>query len=196
MAVKRGHSAATALAAGVLVLLVAACGGAAGPGVASVKSSSTSTTVPGGVAGNSGGPPTQAQLRAMLRFAECARKRGLPSFPDPPYQAGELNNLGFSKDSPQMEKATRECHALALASGFVESQAEIEHYIKMYLEMASCMRSRGIANFPEPNGKAQLSVTESVEDEPGYPTAAKACGAPPRAPASYWERSGAPKPAS
>ncbi|MGB9111302.1 MAG: hypothetical protein WCF24_01075 [Acidimicrobiales bacterium] len=132
-------------------------------------------------------------MAALVKFAECAREHGYSNFPDPPYPAGELNNLGYTRYSPQMQKIERDCHALALASGWVESQAEVDQYIKAYLQMASCMRSHGIANFAEPNGKAQLNVSEAVEAEPGYPAAAKTCGAPPRAPASYFERSKTPK---
>lgn len=183
------RTAGVGLAVSAVALLFGACGQASPPGVASINASSTSTTIAGGVAGNSGpATPPPAQLRAMLKFAACARKHGLTNFPDPPYGAGELQRLGYYKGSPQVDKADKECPALALASGWVESQAEIERYIKIYLQMAKCMRNHGIENFPEPNGKAQLNVSESVEEEPGYPAAAKVCGAPPRAPASYFER--------
>ncbi|MGB9112670.1 MAG: hypothetical protein WCF24_08080 [Acidimicrobiales bacterium] len=167
-------------------VLFAACGGASSPGVASSNGSSTSTTNPGGVAGSSGSPPTAAQLRAMVKFAQCVRAHGLSKFPDPPYSNGELNKLGFTK--PALEKYENgSCHADALAAGAVESQGEIDQYIKMYLKMANCMRAHGIANFPDPNGKGQLNVSESVEYEAGYPAAAKVCGAPPRASRSFFE---------
>ncbi len=162
-------------------LLFAACGGASPPGVASVTGSSTSTTIAGGVAGNSGGPPTQAQLREMLLFAECARKHGLYSFPDPPYHAGELSNLGYYKGSPQIKKANRECHALALASGFVESKAEIQYYLQQDLKISECMRAHGVANFPDPSsqGGGPWPLKPSIMNQPDYSAAAKACGAPP-----------------
>jgi hypothetical protein len=177
---RRAGAIGSALAVG---LFFAACGGSSGPGVASVKGSSTSTTVAGGAA-NSGSPPSQAQLRAGIEFAECARKHGLHNFPDPPYQDGELNRLGFYKDSPQMDKADRECHALALASGFVETQAEKEYWLQEYLKISECMRAHGVADFPDPSSKGggPWPLTPSILNQPGYSAAAKICGAPPAQP--------------
>ncbi|MGB9113524.1 MAG: hypothetical protein WCF24_12475 [Acidimicrobiales bacterium] len=176
-------TAETVLALGTVALLFGACGGGSSPGVASVRGSSTSTTIAGG-AGNSGGPPTQAQLRAMLKFAQCARKKGLSNFPDPPYRAGELDNLGYTKYSPQMEKADRECHALALASGFVESKAEIEYYLQQDLKTSECMRAHGVTDFPDPSSKGggPWPLNQSTLNQPDYSSAAKVCGAPPSAP--------------
>ncbi len=72
--------------------------------------------------GNSG-PSTlsPAQLRTLTASAACARKNGLPGFPDPPYQTGELDKLGFRKTSPRMEAATKACHSQALAAGVVQT---------------------------------------------------------------------------
>jgi hypothetical protein len=169
-------------------LLGAACGGGASPGVASVGSSPSTTAASGGASVTA---VSQTQLQAGVAFAACVRKHGLPTFPDPPYQGGELNKLGFTKQA--LEKYTSSvCRKEALVAGMVESHAEIEQYIEMYLRMATCMRARGIANFPDPTGQGQLDVSEPVENEAAYPAAAKACGAPPRAPASFWQRAGAP----
>ena len=170
-----------------IVLLLAACGGSGPPGVASAGSS-TSTTIAGGAAGNSGGPPTAQQLTAMTKWAACVRKHGLPEFPDPPYQNGELNKLGYTKYSPQMVKANKACHVWALAAGVVLSKAELEKYVQRDLKIAQCMHAHGIANFPEPNWQGQFISSTSAGTNffnvPGYPTAAKTCGAPPPPPQS------------
>jgi hypothetical protein len=112
----------------------------------------------------------------MLKFAECARRHGVLNFPDPPYQDGELNKDGFAKGTPQMEKADRDCHALALASEFVESKAEIDYYLRQDLKISECMRAHGVANFPDPsstgNGgpwpslKTYLTGTSSRSTDP------------------------------
>ena len=174
------RAAAVGLALAAVAVLFAACGGAGGPGVASATGSSTSTA-PGGAAGNSGGPPTAAQLEAMTKWAACVRKHGLPNFPDPPYQGGELNKLGYTKYSPQMVKADNACHALALVAGAVQSKEEIEEHVAAMLKIAQCMRAHGITNFPDPNASGALiqSVSGSDTNEPGYANAAKTCGAPP-----------------
>jgi hypothetical protein len=187
----RRHMATTAvtvLALGTVALLFAACGGASSPGVASVKGSSTSTTIAGGVAGNSGGPPTQAQLQAMTKFAQCLRKHGLPNFPDPPYSSGELRNLGYAplghpgKYAAQMAKATNACHELALAAGFVQSQAEQEQHLAQMLKISECMRANGVSNFPDPNAQGVI-ISPSIVANPSYSAAVKKCGGPPSAPA-------------
>jgi hypothetical protein len=162
-------------------LALGACGSTS-PGVANLGSSS-STTVAGGAFGNSGGPPTPQQLTAMTKWAACVRRHGAPNFPDPPYQNGELNKLGYTKSSPQMIKANKECHALALAAGAVLSKGELEKYIQQDLKISDCMHVHGFVNFPDPNSQGQMSQSVSsaqrMVNSPGYAKAAKVCGAPP-----------------
>jgi hypothetical protein len=93
-------------------VLVAGCGGGSSPGVANV-SSSTSTSSSG-----SGGQPAQAQIQqAAIRFAQCMRSNGVPSFPDP--QPGgslkfTIHQLGAS---PQVKAAMSACGHLLPAGG-------------------------------------------------------------------------------
>jgi hypothetical protein len=174
-------AAASGLGLAVAALLLAACANrSASPGVASAGSS-TSTTVGGGIAGNSGGPPTPAQLQALTRFASCARKHGLPNFPDPPYSNGELNKLGFRKYSPRMEAATKACHAEALAAGVVQTQAELQQHLAQLLKISECMRAHGITDFPDPNANGGFVESTSAANQPGYAAAAKKCAGPPGA---------------
>jgi hypothetical protein len=181
-------AAATVFTLATVALLFAACGGGSSPGVASIKSSSTSTTIAGGVAGNSGGPPTQAQLQAMTKFAQCVRKHGLPNFPDPPYSNGELRKLGYGPAGPAnpspkfavlMQEATNACHTLALAAGFVHSQAEQEQHLAQMLKISECMQANGVSNFPDPNAQGGFMLSPSIVANPSYSAAAKKCGGPP-----------------
>jgi hypothetical protein len=119
----------------------------------------------------------------MTKWAVCVRKHGLPDFPDPPYQDGELNKLGYTKLSPQMIRANRDCHAQALAAGAVLSKAELEKYIQQDLKIADCMHAHGFTGFPDPNAQGQMTQSVSSADKmlnmPGYAAAARTCGAPP-----------------
>lgn len=162
-------------------LLVAACGGgSASPGVAKLGSKTKTTSPAGGVYGNSGSSTlSPAQLATLTAFANCVRKHGLPSFPDPPYSNGELNKLGFRKLSPQMESATRQCHSQALAAGVVQTPAELQQHLQQMLKIAQCMRAHGVPNFPDPNANGGFALTEPIGNPPGYAAAAKACGGPP-----------------
>jgi hypothetical protein len=118
----------------------------------------------------------------MTKFAQCVRAHGEPKFPDPPYENGELNSLGFRKGSPQMQAATNACHPQALAAGVVQTQAEIQQHLEQLLKVSKCMQSHGIADFPDPTAKGGFALTQPVANEPGYASAAKTCGAPPPAP--------------
>ncbi len=106
-----------------LAALATGCGhGAAAPGVASVGSRSTSTSQPL-VAAPVTSVPSAAQTTASTEFAACLRKEGLTHFPDPPYSAGELNNLGYTKQFVQKYE-NGVCHKYALAGGWVPTPAE------------------------------------------------------------------------
>jgi hypothetical protein len=199
--------AAIALVLAVLAVLFAACGGGSGPGVASVGKS-TSTTVATS-AGSSGGPLPPAQVALQVKFVDCMRRDGVSAMPDPQPSGGfnhsALNvaagipasqGVGagqvfsqFGVASPQFKKALKACNSSLIAAGFVHTAAQIARWVAQSLKISKCMRSHGVANFPDPNSQGNLMVSESVEDEPAYPHAAKVCGAPPRAPASYFSRS-------
>ena len=65
-----------------------------------------------------GGAPTAAQLAQLetraLKFSQCMRTHGLPTFPDPNVSAGgisvDLN--GLSRDSPAFQGAQQACKTL------------------------------------------------------------------------------------
>lgn len=66
-----------------------------------------------------GAPPplTPAQVadraKAMLAFAKCMRKHGVPNFPDPNGQGEfDLTNLGRIKASPSLHSAGQVCQSL------------------------------------------------------------------------------------
>ena len=160
-----------------LAALAAACGqGRAAPGVASDGSRSTSTSQV--VAASATSVPSAAQTAASTEFAACLRKEGLTHFPDPPYSAGELNNLGYTKQVVQKYE-NGACHKYALAGGWVPTPAENQQHMEQMLAMAKCMRAHGVAGFPDPSSQGGVMMPVSVAEEPGYSAAAKVCGAPP-----------------
>jgi hypothetical protein len=61
------------------------------------------------------GPPppiTESQRVAAIAYAACMRHHGLPSFPDPTFNAGgEVLNLppGLSPSSPAVARAAKAC---------------------------------------------------------------------------------------
>jgi hypothetical protein len=64
----------------------------------------------------SGPPPplTAAQLRSLLKPAECVRAHGYPTYPDPVIHSGGIQQstpVGIDTSSPQFQAVLRLCHA-------------------------------------------------------------------------------------
>jgi hypothetical protein len=64
---------------------------------------------------NGGGPPSQAERRQVtalsLRFAQCVRAHGLPTFPDPGSDGRipDPATVGIDQGSPKFQAANRAC---------------------------------------------------------------------------------------
>jgi hypothetical protein len=108
---RRASIAAVALAAASSALLAAGCGHSPGAKLAQITSTQTTTT---------GTPWTGASKReALVAFAACMRKHGVPKFPDPKaasdgrIEPGEFGGrAGVDPNSPQFKAAPRECQKL------------------------------------------------------------------------------------
>lgn len=140
-ATARASSAITFTAA--LTLLLAACGG------------SPST---GGGSPNAGGSTNSKQLA----FSHCMRRHGVSKYPDPtssglpkvgPQQLG-VSNLKF-------QAALTTCQQLLPKSGR-SSQAQDQQMMSAMLNFARCVRSHGVADWPDP-------LAESDPGQPGTP---------------------------
>lgn len=88
-----------------LALSATACGGAPANPAASPSASAAGGNVTAGGAG----PGRSGQQTAgsfSLAFARCMRAHGVPDFPDPNGQAGQLGpGSGINPDSPQFQSA-------------------------------------------------------------------------------------------
>jgi len=139
-------------------LLAAGCGGGGGsPGVANNASTTTTSTT-----------GTPASSNTLLGFSQCMRSNGVPNFPDPQHFAGgnvKLTIHGFGA-SPAVQTALNACHQL-LPSGPGQTQESAQQQrtqLADELSFAKCMRSHGVARFPDPTAQGQLSV-EMVQAE-------------------------------
>ena len=125
-----------ATAAAAVTLLATACGGGSSP-------SSTA------------GPPTLSTLTDQaLAYSKCMRSHGIPVFPDPNVQDNaHSKGVGFSlgnidTHSAQFTSATKLC---VKQTGFGHiTAAQLQAGMNAMLKVAECMRSHGIANFPDP----------------------------------------------
>ncbi len=122
-----------AITAGLLPL-TAACGG------------SPSST--GSPSSNGSGSASSAYVRQALAFARCVRTNGIPNYPDPDsrgeFSKTTLRQLGVS-DS-RLRAAQDACQNLLPAGQPPLTGPQQEDYLRA----AACMRSHGIANFPDP----------------------------------------------
>ncbi len=142
---RRAQVVAVSLIAGASLSLVAAgCGGGgSAAGVAHVSTTTATSTTP---------------ANGLLAFSRCMRANGVPSFPDPQSFAGGSAKLTIHQlpSNPQMHTALSACSQLLPTHGGSE-QAD-QKQLADELSFAKCMRSHGVARFPDPTAQGQLSV--------------------------------------
>jgi hypothetical protein len=122
--------------------------------------------------GGSGKSPTNEAsssrnpVQAAFRYSACMRSHGVTNFPDPQVinHDGEhgikIQAVG-GKGSPQFETAQRACQGiLPPPSGNGPQETAQQQQIRLAdaLSFARCMRSHGVARFPDPTAQGDLSV--------------------------------------
>ena len=144
------------VAAGGLALSAAACGGSSGSHVAHL------------------GSPT-ASPASSLAFSRCMRSNGVSNFPDP-NSKGELpkNQVAHvAASDPQFVPARRACGHL-LPNGGQPTDAQVQQAWSDMRNFARCMRSHGVAKWPDPTATSQQDQrpffrTEEVGIDPNAP---------------------------
>ena len=155
----------------VLASLAAGCGGSASPSVASLGTNGAGTTTSsdgGSAAGPStnsssgGGAGLSLKTANGRQFSACMRSHGVPNFPDPGSGGGIQvgPSSGIDPNSPKFQAAQRACQKL-LPNGGQPSPQQRAKMQQALLAFSACMRSHGIADFPDPTftgGGAQLRL--------------------------------------
>jgi hypothetical protein len=135
-----------------LALLATACGGSPSSG------------------GGSPAPGAPATAPSAVAYSRCVRSHGIPGFPDPPSGGGVAKagagQLGVS--SSRLQVAETACQHLIPATGGSADQQEQQCFVAkdcppdvarrlmaIMLRFSRCMRSRGVANFPDPSTDPQ-----------------------------------------
>jgi hypothetical protein len=144
--------------------------------------------------GSGTGPSTAVSSGAsntakLLVFSECMRSHGVPDFPDPggaTPSGSSISILGIAVPptievkSPAVQSALSTCQKQLTAGAPRAGVSEAQK--KAALQFARCIRTHGIANFPDPvfrNGRIGLGI--GAGDNPNSPAliaADKACGNP------------------
>ncbi len=173
-----------ALAALAATTIIAACGSSS-PTVA--NSSATASSRPSGSSSSSGSG--SSSTGSALPFSKCMRANGVPNFPDLSNNrmrieaSGQTISVnGVSVSVRAFTAARQKCEKyMPHASGTpTPAQAAQEH--QQDLKFASCMRTHGVPNYPDPkvisssNGNQTAYLPGINPSAPAFQTAAKACG--------------------
>jgi len=157
-----------AAAATVIALLATACSG----------SSSTSS--------GTGLMSLSSLTDQALAYAKCMRSHGITNFPDPTVQdnahgkgVGFNMPSGVDPHSAQFTSASKLCQQ---QTGFGHiSPAQLQAGMNAMLKYSECMRSHGIANFPDPQenshqiGFSSTAMAGIDQNSPRFKTANKTC---------------------
>jgi hypothetical protein len=137
-----------------LRIAIAVLGGASMAGCGSTGPvSGTVTNAPGG-------------SNSALRFSQCMRANGVPSFPDPGPSGYARSSIDLQ--SPAVQSAMNACTRYLPPSGHPPTvPASMRH---QELLLANCMRANGVPNFPDPdnNGNIQFPVTSPIPHSPAF----------------------------
>lgn len=138
------------LAAGALVAIAAmaaACGGG------SSKASSS--------AGSQGTSNADASQSSGVAYAQCMRSHGVQNFPDNAIQVNASGGVMYDlpqgvSNQPDFQSASQACRS-KLPQG--ANGGGSSGNTQADLNFANCMRSHGVANFPEPNAQGRFTFT-------------------------------------
>jgi hypothetical protein len=142
-----------------LALALAACGG--GSPRAGVASVGTTTTMPV----QAGAPATassSSKSAGLVEYARCMHSHGVLGFPGPgsaPGAAAAFKQSG-ALSSPRFEDARRACSKYAPRPA--PPPAVSPQQMQKLLAVSRCMRSHGVADFPDPN-----PTTGNIDPPPG-----------------------------
>jgi hypothetical protein len=125
-----------------------------------------------------------ARRKAMLDFAACMRKHGVP-MQDPKFTTDGGTAISVrGRVSPQTQRTAQQAcgHLAKAAQGPPPSAADQAKFRKQALAQARCMRAHGVPDFPDPqfgdNGQATLAIKKGSgvdPRDPAFQRAQKVC---------------------
>jgi hypothetical protein len=161
-------------------LLASACG--AGAPAASVAQLGTTTT-----SRPAKSPSVTSDSGSPLAYAKCMRAHGVADFPDPTAQGGFALPSAVDPNSSTFEEANKDCQRFTPTSGLGQgpSPAQVAQAQAQALKFSQCMRSHGLADFPDPvfhssGGGISISIkagpgSDLTPSSPAFQAAQKVC---------------------
>jgi hypothetical protein len=111
-----------------------------------------------------------------VKFSVCMRSQGVAEFPDPTIGSNGLPSWGPTPNvdggAPAYNAAQKVCKK-DLPS-LTHTSAEKAKANAAALKYATCMRSNGVPDFPDPNGQGLIQVNATGALEPSSPAFQKA----------------------
>jgi hypothetical protein len=136
------------LAAGLLVLATAACGGGGGDDPAARPSTATTEN-------------------KAVKYSECMRQNGVPSFPDPDANGRILLQGGPGSDlnpeSDAFKQAQEKCKEFAPPGAGTQGNAQQQADMLKYVQ---CMRQNGVPNMPDPQPDGGMIIGQGSGVDP------------------------------
>lgn len=94
------------------------------------------------------------------------RSHGIADYPDPSGNGSVTIHVkpgsDLNPDSPQNQAAQTACKSLRPGGNLLPAQEAAAN--AKALKYSQCMRSNGIADFPDPNGQGTLTINEGTGD--------------------------------
>lgn len=144
------------------ITVLAGCGSSGG-------SDDVASTGNGSAAHNQGSADGKGGKADLVKYAQCLRKNGL-DVDDP--QDGKFN-LKIEKSQAEVaKKAMEACRSLAPSPDASSKKQAIANGLKF----ARCMRKNGVEKFSDPAANGSIQIDGSVQDDPDFAKAQKACG--------------------
>ncbi len=115
-----------------------------------------------------------------MKYSECVRSHGVDDFPDPTIGSNGLPSWALNADntSSALPAAQRACKKDLPRLG-PQTSAEKATANAEALKYATCMRSNGVPNFPDPNGQGLIEINNATgtldASSPQFENAAMAC---------------------
>ena len=146
-----------------------------------------------GACGSSSKPNVGGGVSAIgIKYADCMRGKGVPTFPDPSGAGVQLSGTGINTQSPAFRSAQSACQKLLPGGGPAPGGGSPSH-ITQGVKIAECMRAHGLRSFPDPTisppstppaagGMAlfspygSFSLSASLVQSPAFKQAATTCG--------------------
>lgn len=115
---------------------------------------------------------TPIDVDKMVKYAQCIRANGVPDFPDPAPD-GSMRFKLDPKTGDKFEAAQRACKDKASSAVASMDQNATPERMKALVAFATCVRAKGVKDFPDPSPNGTFEITSQSIDM----TAAQAQGA-------------------